>query len=136
MRFRESFNAFMSNRYGADQFGRFLSILALLLLIVNIFVPGLAGKIISVIVLLILAYCIFRMFSKNTIQRNKENVSFLKVKNWIVTRFVNLKRRFKDRKTHRYYKCPTCKTLVRVPKGKGKIRITCPRCSATFIKKT
>ena len=136
MKFRENFNAFMGNRYGADQFGRFLSVFALILLVVSFFVPGLAGRIISVIVLLILAYCIFRMFSKNTVRRNKENIAYLKVKNWFVSRFVNIRRRFKDRKTHRYFKCHTCKTSVRVPKGKGKIRITCPRCASTFIRKS
>ena len=136
MSFRENFNAFMSNRYGADQFGRFLSVFALILLVADLFIPGLAGKIIAAIVLLVLAFVIFRMFSKNTVQRNKENIVYLKIKNWIVSRFVNFKRRFKDRKTHRYFKCPTCKTSVRVPKGKGKIRITCPRCAATFIRKS
>ena len=115
----------MAGRYGADQFGRFLSGAALVLLIVNLFVRGVVGQILYFLVLAVLVYNIFRMFSKNTAARYKENVAYLKVKN-----------RIRESKTHRFYKCPTCKTTVRVPKGKGKIRITCPKCGASFVRKS
>ena len=81
-------------------------------------------------------YNIFRMFSKNTAARYKENVAYLKVKNRVVGWYANLRRRIRESKTHRFYKCPTCKTTVRVPKGKGKIRITCPKCGASFVRKS
>ena len=126
----------MAGRYGADQFGRFLSGAALVLLIVNLFVRGVVGQVLYFLVLAILVYNIFRMFSKNTAARYKENVAYLKVKNRVVGWYANLRRRIRESKTHRFYKCPTCKTTVRVPKGKGKIRITCPKCGASFVRKS
>ena len=126
----------MAGRYGADQFGRFLSGAALVLLIVNLFVRGVVGQILYFLVLAVLVYNIFRMFSKNTAARYKENVTYLKVKNRVVGWYANLRRRIRESKTHRFYKCPTCKTTVRVPKGKGKIRITCPKCGASFVRKS
>ena len=126
----------MAGRYGADQFGRFLSSAALVLLIVNLFVRGVVGQILYFLILAILVYNIFRMFSKNTTARYKENVAYLKVKNRVVGWYANLRRRIRESKTHRFYKCPTCKTTVRVPKGKGKIRITCPKCGASFVRKS
>lgn len=126
----------MAGRYGADQFGRFLSGAALVLLIVNLFVRGIVGQILYFLVLAVLVYNIFRMFSKNTAARYKENVAYLKVKNRVVGWYANLRRRIRESKTHRFYKCPTCKTTVRVPKGKGKIRITCPKCGASFVRKS
>ena len=126
----------MAGRYGADQFGRFLSGAALVLLIVNLFVRGVVGQILYFLVLAVLVYNIFRMFSKNTAARYKENVAYLKVKNRVVGWYANLRRRIRESKTHRFYKCPTCKTTVRVPKGKGKIRITCPNCGASFVRKS
>ena len=126
----------MAGRYGADQFGRFLSGAALVLLIVNLFVRGVVGQILYFLVLAVLVYNIFRMFSKNTAARYKENVAYLKVKNRVVGWYANLRRRIRESKTHRFYKCPTCKTTVRVPKGKGKIRSTCPKCGAAFVRKS
>ena len=126
----------MAGRYGADQFMRFLSGAALVLLIINLFVRGVVGQILYFLVLAVLVYNIFRMFSKNTAARYKENVAYLKVKNRVVGWYANLRRRIRESKTHRFYKCPTCKTTVRVPKGKGKIRITCPKCGASFVRKS
>ena len=66
----------------------------------------------------------FRTFSRNTYKRYQENRRYL--------RFMD---QLRD-KEHRYYTCPRCRQTVRVPKGKGKISITCPKCSERFIKKT
>lgn len=67
---------------------------------------------------------LYRMLSRNTYKRYQEN-----------RRFLQLLDRIKDRQ-NRYFKCPKCKQMVRVPKGKGKISITCPRCREKFVKKT
>ena len=72
----------------------------------------------------LMGWAIFRMLSRNTYKRYQENRKYL--------RFVE---RLKDR-DHRYYDCPRCRQPVRVPKGKGKIAITCPKCKEKFIKKT
>lgn len=76
------------------------------------------------------------LFSRNIDKRCQENSRFLLVWNPIKRWFQQQKRRWKERKTHRYYHCPKCKNTLRVPKGIGKICITCPVCRTEFIKKT
>ena len=71
-----------------------------------------------------LIIALVRCFSRNTYKRYQEN-----------RRFLLLMDRIKDR-NNRYYSCPKCRQTVRVPKGKGKIAITCPKCREKFIKKT
>jgi hypothetical protein len=85
--------------------------------------------------LVLLALCFFRMLSRNTQKRYWENVHFLELWNPVKQWFLNLKYRIQDRKTHRYFKCPKCSNTLRVPRGRGKISITCPVCRNEFIKK-
>ena len=116
---------FMAGRYGMDKLN------------MAILWAGVASSVLSAIVriqplnlifwalsyvLMILA--IFRMLSRNTYRRYQENRKFLQVFD-----------RLKDR-DHRYFDCPKCRQTVRVPKGKGKIAITCPRCREKFVRKT
>ena len=72
----------------------------------------------------LMAIVIFRMLSRNTYKRYQEN-----------RKYLTLVERLKDRE-HRYFDCPRCRQPVRVPRGKGKIAITCPKCREKFIKKT
>ena len=74
-------------------------------------------------------YAYFRVFSKNLSKRQAENWAFESWKN-------QMKQRWQQRKTHKFYRCPKCKTTLRVPKGKGKINITCRSCGEKFIKMT
>ena len=124
---------FMYGRYGTDQLDIALLVLyCIILVIARIF--GLIS--LSILALAIVVYALFRMLSRNVAARSKENQKFLsvwyKIKGW----FQKRKYRLNDRKTHRYYRCPGCKQTLRVPKGKGKIEITCPHCQRHFIKKT
>jgi DNA-directed RNA polymerase subunit RPC12/RpoP len=130
---REKFARFMAGRYGMDSLGRFTMALTLLFIVLNYFtrnrlVPLLAWAGI------ILTY--YRMFSRNVYKRSAENQRYLsrtaKLRRWFYTQ----KNIFAQRKTHRIYKCPSCRQKIRVPKGKGRIEIRCPKCSATFIKKS
>lgn len=120
---------FMYGRYGGDVLN--------LVLIIAAFVISLIGfpyAFVISIVLIIIAF--YRMFSRNIYKRQMENAAFLgtvfKVKNF----FIRVKKRFKDGKYYKYYKCNSCGTKLRVPKGKGKIRITCPKCGEQFEKRT
>ena len=126
----------MAGRYGADQFGRFLSGAALVLLIINLFVRGVVGQILYFLVLAVLVYNIFRMFSKNIQKRYAENAKYLQLKGRLFGFFRKEKNRARDLKTHHIYKCPNCKQKIRIPRGKGKICITCPKCGTEFIKKS
>lgn len=124
---------FMIGRYGPDQLNIALLALAIVL--------GLLGSILNLAVLtiigdIILIYTLFRMFSKNISARRRENDKFIKVWWPIKTKFKNKLAQFKSRKNYRFFKCPECKKTLRVPKGKGKIQITCPKCGERFIKKT
>jgi DNA-directed RNA polymerase subunit RPC12/RpoP len=119
----------MTGRYGADQLGTFMLVLCLVLS----FVPVLPVKIVSwVLILLVL----LRMFSKNVYRRRAENDRFLKIwypiKNW----FVRLFRPRPDAKTHKRFRCPKCRQELRVPRGKGKIVVTCPKCGHKMTKRT
>ncbi len=120
-------------RYGTDQLSLALMVLYFVLFLLS-YIPY--CWFLSWIGLLLFAVILFRTFSRNIAERYHENQVFLRywnpVKNW----FKNLRTAFRDRKTYRYYQCPNCKQRLRVPKGRGKIKITCPKCRNQFIKKT
>lgn len=124
---------FMRGRYGVDQLNFFLLVMAIVIsLVVSLFqIPMLWWVSIALLVL-----CYFRMFSKNVYKRSGENTKFLRLVFPITSRYKNAKKRWKDRKTYKYYKCPSCKQQMRVPKGKGEITITCPKCHTKFDKRT
>jgi hypothetical protein len=123
----------MAGRYGMDQLSNAL--------LVGCFVFLIAARIsrlqfLAVIAVALLVFSYFRILSKNYEARRRENAAFLSVWHPFLRRLQRSKNRRADLKTHRYYKCPGCSLKLRVPKGKGKIKITCPECRKTFIKKT
>ena len=120
-------------RYGSDPFSIALLGLSLVL---NIISTVCRLEILGTISFIPALYCLFRMFSKNIPARQAENRWFLR---WFVpmwSKIKNIARRVKDCRKYRYFKCPTCKSELRVPKGKGSILITCPKCSTKFKKKS
>jgi ribosomal protein L37AE/L43A len=76
------------------------------------------------------------MFSKNIPARSRENAVFMKIWYRIKNLFFKEKVKFQNKKTHKFFKCPGCRKTLRVPKGKGRIYITCPKCGERFTKKT
>ena len=114
----------MAGRYGHDQLNVTLLVVGCVLCFVQMFVPSGAGFVLTILSEALLILSLFRCFSRNTYKRYNEN-----------RKFLLLIDRIKDR-DHRYYACPKCRQTVRVPKGKGKISITCPKCREKFIKKT
>ena len=140
---KERLRKFMTGRYGADELNKFLIICGWVLLLLGMVLSGFGSRVTvsvgSVLVTLswaALLFSVFRTLSKNTQKRASENYKYFVCKNKVLSWFRRLKTRFQERKTHRYFRCPQCKATVRVPKGKGKIRITCPKCRNQFIKKT
>lgn len=124
-KFGQWFRHFMMGRYGTDKLNMWILGGGVIASILGMFIPQPAVKLVLMLVsyaLLIVA--LFRCFSRNTYKRYQENRKFLL--------FLD---RFKDRR-HRYFSCPKCRQTVRVPRGKGKISITCPKCKERFIKKT
>ena len=127
----EKYRIFMYGRYGYDEFSRFLLIFALVLVLVANFFP-----VLSYLGLAVIIYSVYRTYSKNIPARMREREKFLRIKKKISQFFKRTKNRFKERKTHKYFKCRKCNTYLRVPKGRGKIEITCPMCKTKVTKTT
>ena len=119
------FRRFMMGRYGSDKLNLMLLSVSVILCLIASFIPYyIAKSILLGISHLFLIWAIFRMLSRKTYKRYLEN-----------RKYLQLLDRIRDR-DHRYYDCPRCRQQVRVPKGKGKIAISCPKCREKFIKKT
>lgn len=132
MYMKEKFYRFMSGRYGTDQFNRFLMIAAFISFLFSVF----GSNFFYLLALLLIVYMYFRTFSKNLTKRRKENSVYLQYEYKVKQFFASKKRTFSQQKTHHIYKCPSCRQKIRVPRGKGRIEIRCPKCSHTFIKKS
>ena len=133
---KQRFLRFMAGRYGADQLSRTLSYVALGLMVICLFLSGVANMILWLIALACIILCYARMFSKNISKRYQENQKYLVLQNRITGWFKRRRDMFSRRKTHRFFKCPQCSATARVPKGKGKIRITCPKCGCMYERKS
>ena len=131
--FKDKMARFMYGRYGMDQLSRNLSLICLVLLIVTMFVRN---NIIYMIALVGIVYTYFRVFSRNISRRSEENEKYLRFHYKVVGKLNKIKFRIMDSKTHRIFRCPSCSQKIRVPRGKGKISIKCPKCRIDFIKKT
>ena len=124
-RIKAGFRRFMDGRYGGDKLNITLVWVSLAAYIISLLIPVAGVKLVLLVVYYgILGWAIFRFLSRNIYKRYEENRKYLR-----------LLERVKD-KEHRYFDCPRCHQPVRVPRGKGKIAITCPNCKEKFIKKT
>ena len=122
---RTGFRRFMLGRYGGDKLNIALVWVSFGAFVVSILLPFPTVKFILLLVYYsLLGWAIFRMLSRNTYKRYQEN-----------RKYLQLIERIKDR-DHKYFDCPRCRQPVRVPRGKGKIAITCPKCREKFIRKS
>lgn len=121
----EKFYQFMKGRNGVDDYSRAISIIAVVLSLFNIW---LKSSVVSGITIAILAYALYRSFSKDLTKRSKENAKYLRDTGAIRKPFKKLKRHLFGENGYKYFTCKTCKTELRVPKGKGKIKVRCPKC--------
>jgi ribosomal protein S27E len=127
------FRNFMVGRYGTDQ-------LTVALLIVGMILTFIGNAfnlyLITMITYVIFFACIYRLMSKNILARQKENNKFLQYwnpsKTWLKAKYNVIK----SSKDYKYFKCPNCKQELRVPRGKGKIAVTCKKCGTKFIQKS
>lgn len=130
---KEKLMRFMAGRYGFDPFGRATLIVALIVMVLS----GLfESAILSLLAWALIIYTYFRLFSRNIYRRSAENQAYLEKTRGIRTWFNSQKSLMAQRKTHHIYKCPTCHQKIRVPRGKGRIEIRCPKCQTRFIKKS
>ena len=129
---KEKFYRFMQGRYGGDQLSRFLMILTVACMVLSLF----GADFFYIIGFALLIYSYFRIFSRNRYKRQAENAVYLKYEYKGRQFFATWKRDMAPRKAHHIYRCPSCRQKIRVPRGKGKIEIRCPKCSNTFIKRS
>lgn len=126
---------FMYGRYGVDQFSSALAILALILVLISTILPKSLGFL-SILSYIPMFYYIYRTFSKNIFKRQQENYKYLAFKNSTLSKIKLYKQKLENSKTHKYFKCPNCRQKLRVPRGYGKITITCPKCNTQFKRKS
>lgn len=120
-----SFRRFMVGRYGTDRLNMVILCAGLFASLLSSFLGGsIAGILFWLASYGLMGWAIFRSLSRNINGRYQEN-----------RRFKLMLDRVKDR-NNRYFICPRCRQTVRVPRGKGKIAITCPRCRERFERRT
>ena len=124
-RIRTGMQRFMTGRYGTDKLNMAILGVGMILCLISLFIriPR-VNIILTLTSYVLMGWAIFRTLSRNTYKRYQEN-----------RKYLGFLQRFKDRQ-HRYFDCPRCHQQIRVPRGKGKISITCPKCGEKFIKKT
>ena len=124
-RIKQALQRFMMGRYGSDKLNMWILGAGCIISIISIFIPFIQVRMaLALCTYILLGWSIFRMMSRNTYKRYQEN-----------RRFLQWQDRVKD-KNHKYFRCPKCRQQVRVPKGKGKIMVTCPKCKEKFQKKS
>ena len=130
---RERIQKFMAGRYGFDELSKTYLFLTIILMAVSMFARK---RFFYLLALMLLVYSYFRAFSRNTVKRGQENQNFLNFRYQSGIRWNKWKMRRGPKKIYRFCKCPQCRQTVRVPRGKGRICITCPKCQAEFIRKS
>lgn len=129
---RNALQRLMYGRYGHDQLNQFLVILSLALYLIFVF----AGwTFLYTISFLLMAAALFRCLSRNYDRRREENRKFQALVRPVVS-WYRLRRTIHRDKDHCYFKCPSCGQQLRVPRGKGRITVTCRGCGASFEEKS
>ena len=129
---RNALQRFMYGRYGNDQLNVFLLVSYLALYLAYVITGFDALYWVATVAMVA---CIFRMLSRNYTRRREENAKFMKKAGPLIQWF-RLRRTIHKDKDHIYFKCPSCAQQLRVPKGKGKITVTCRSCGAVFQEKS
>lgn len=129
---RNAIQRFMYGRYGNDPLNLFLLGLYLVLYLIFVFVRLEPLYWISFALLLV---TLFRLLSRNMERRREENARFMRAAGPVIS-WLRLRRNMHRDKEHVYFKCPSCGQRLRVPRGRGKITVTCRSCGASFQEKS
>ena len=127
----------MIGRNGNDQLNRFLLLAdVVVLLLASLLGRTGLGSLLYILVLALLGLTYFRMFSRDLYRRRSENERYLREKDKLAAKLRILRERWNQRKDYKFFTCPSCKAVMRVPRGRGKIRIVCHKCGNTFMGKS
>ncbi|HIX72076.1 MAG: hypothetical protein KH268_06420 [Clostridiales bacterium] len=132
----DRFKNFFHGIYGIDALSCGLLFLSILINVLTAVIPVPALQRLNPIGLIPLLICILRFFSHNHTRRARENERFLRMMQPVFEYFDRKSEEREQAQIFRFFKCPSCGQKIRVPRGKGKIEITCPKCGNKFIKKT
>ena len=132
-RFAYKMTNFMYGRYGTDELSKCLMILALILMVVS-WIPRLG--LLYFLALALMIWSLLRSFSRKIDKRKRELERYRRIKKPFTNFFKLSRNRWRDRKTHVYFKCKKCRAVLRIPKGKGSIVVICTRCKDRIEKKT
>ena len=130
---KEKFRQFMIGRNGTDDLNQILIIDSMVLLLIASIIRV---NLFTYLGAALLIFCYYRTFSRNITKRTEENYTFYTLKDRVDGKFRGLKDQWANRKLYHYYRCPKCRQKLRVPRGRGRIQISCPRCGTQFIKKS
>ena len=125
----EKIRRYMQGRYGMDELSKFLMAISVVMIILASLTRN---SIVNLVSFILIGFVYYRMFSKNFYKCSLQNKKYLKLRNKITGSWQNRISRFKQRKIYSFYDCPECRQKVRIPKGKGKVQITCPKCKVEF----
>ena len=126
---------FFQGRNGMDALAKVCWALTFIFILLSL-IPGVTGIIFYFLTMASMVYTMFRILSRNVYKRAEENRRFLERVRPIRQFFADRRVRFSQRKEYKFFKCPTCHTYLRVPRGKGKLQITCRKCGNRFSGKT
>lgn len=130
---REKLRTFMIGRYGNDGLNRFLGMAGLVcILLGSLF----RSRLLELLALGLLGWCWFRLLSRSTGKRSQENAVFYALKQQALSSWNQHRQEWAQRGAYRFFRCPKCGQKLRVPKGRGRISISCPKCGTEFIKKS
>jgi DNA-directed RNA polymerase subunit RPC12/RpoP len=128
---KERLRRLMQGRYGVDELSKMMVYASFVVMIVGSFAKN---PYINLVGFMIIIYSYSRIFSKNQRLRSAQNLKYMQLRDSFLRKISNQIQIMKLSKTYRVYSCPGCKQLVRVPKGKGRIEVKCPKCGARFSK--
>ena len=126
----------MAGRNGNDQLNIFLLIVDLILMLLSSILSISIGGVLYPIVIALLVYVYFRMFSRNVYKRREENGKYMRLKYKAAAELRLFKERWIQRKYYKFFTCPSCRASLRVPRHRGKIKIVCRKCGTSFFGKT
>ncbi|MCR5135959.1 MAG: hypothetical protein K6C12_02515 [Oscillospiraceae bacterium] len=133
---KEKMMQFMMGRNGNDSLNRFLLLADVLLLLIASLTKGAVSRLLTPLALVLIVLTYYRMFSRDVVRRSAENARYLQEKGRVLSSLRILRDRWQQRKDYKFFTCPACKTTLRVPKGRGRVKIVCRKCGNSFQGKT
>ena len=127
---------FMAGRNGNDELNRFLLAVDMVLILLSVIFSRGVGRILSPIALVLLGFTYYRMLARDLIRRSDENARYFRIRERVLSALRVRKEQWVQRKDYKFFVCPACKATLRVPKGRGKIKIVCRKCGNSFMGKS